>query len=120
MTYLQRLQQSTESKNSVKAEMNSREAQLQLTKDTLDAEKRNLAAQQKLEILKGQFPLNSSAILEAMYEAETAQQNFNDLMSLNIELFPSNISAKETQESPKRAVSNLKPKAVKKTTARRK
>ena len=116
MTYLERLQQSTESKNIAKAEMNSREAQLQLTKDTLDAEKRNIAAQQELSILKGQFPLNSQAILEAQYRAEAAQRNFSDLIDLSLELFPASISKKTVsveEEAPKRAT---KATATKKTT----
>jgi len=91
MTYLERLQQSKDSKDATKASMNSREAQLQLTKDALDAEKRKLAAETKLEALKGNFPIDSGAILVAKYEAEAAEQNFMDLVELTAELFPDNI-----------------------------
>jgi len=59
MNYVQRLQQSKDSKDASKALMNAREAHLQLTKDALDAEKRNLAAESRVEMLKGQFPIDT-------------------------------------------------------------
>lgn len=91
MTYLERLQQSKDSKDASKSAMNAREAQLQLTKDALDAEKRKLAAESRVDSLKAQFPINTAAILEAQYEAEAAQQNFFDLLELGEELFPENV-----------------------------
>jgi hypothetical protein len=115
MNYLQRLQQSTASKDAGKALMNAREAHLQLTKDALDAEKRNLAAESRLETLKGQFPINTQAILEAQYEAEAASRNFLDLLELGTELFPegvrTNVSLKEeeTPEPSKKTTRRTKP-----------
>lgn len=113
MTYLQRLQQSKDSKDASKSAMNSREAQLQLTKDALDAEKRKLGAESKVETLKGQFPINTSAILEAQYEAEAAQQNFFDLLILGEELFPEGVKS-VVAEKP------VAKKTVAKTAAKRK
>jgi len=101
MDYISRLQQSKDSKDASKASMNAREAHLQLTGDLLLAEKRNLAAQSKLEVLKGQFPLNTVAILEAQYEAEAAQTNFMDLVALGAELFPEGVrSSSMSAEAP--------------------
>jgi len=87
-SYLERLQQSKDTKDGRKQEINAREAQVQLMKDTLDAERRKIAAESKLDTLKGTFPLNTSAILEAQYEAEAAENNFTDLLVLSVELFP--------------------------------
>jgi len=100
MNYIARLQQSKDSKDASKASMNAREAHLQLTKDMLDAEKRKLAAESKLDVLKGQFPINTAAILEAQYEAEAAEQNFFDLIALGAELFPNSILMNEKEEAP--------------------
>ena len=102
-SYLERLSQSKDSKDAAKQEINAREAQVQLMKDTLDAERRKIAAQSKLNDYKGSFPLNTTAILEAQYEAEAAEQNFMDLVGLGYELFPDEIktSTKE-QAAPKK------------------
>jgi hypothetical protein len=107
MNYVQRLQQSKDSKDASKALMNAREAHLQLTKDALDAEKRNLAAESRVEALKGQFPIDTQAILEAQYEAEAATRNFLDLLELGAELFPEGVktSAREEVPAPKKTVS---------------
>jgi hypothetical protein len=110
MNYVQRLQQSKDSKDASKALMNAREAHLQLTKDALDAEKRNLAAESRVEMLKGQFPIDTQAILEAQYEAEAASRNFLDLIELGAELFP---------EKTKTSVKEEAPAAPKKTVKRR-
>lgn len=100
MTYLERLQQSKDSKDASKALMNSREAHLQLTKDALDAEKRKLAAEAKLEVLKGTFPIDTVEIIKAKYEAEAAEQNFIDLMELTVELFPENVRFSTEEPAP--------------------
>jgi hypothetical protein len=108
MNYVQRLQQSKDSKDASKALMNAREAHLQLTKDALDAEKRNLAAESRVEALKGQFPIDTQAILEAQYEAEAATRNFLDLLELGAELFPEGVKTSAREEvpaAPKKTVS---------------
>ena len=108
MNYVQRLQQSKDSKDASKALMNAREAHLQLTKDALDAEKRNLAAESRVEMLKGQFPIDTQAILEAQYEAEAASRNFLDLIELGAELFPEGVKKSTKEEvpaAPKKTVS---------------
>lgn len=116
MDYISRLQQSKDSKDASKASMNAREAHLQLTGDLLLAEKRNLAAQSKLEVLKGQFPLNTVAILEAQYEAEAAQTNFMDLIALGAELFPEGVKSRtETTSAPTPKKTAAKKVATKKT-----
>lgn len=113
MTYLERLQQSKDSKDASKSAMNAREAQLQLTKDALDAEKRKLAAEGKVDSLKAQFPINTASILEAQYEAEAAQQNFFDLLVLGEELFPEGVKSVVTERP-------VAKKTVAKTAAKRK
>jgi hypothetical protein len=100
MNYLERLQQSTASKDAGKALMNAREAHLQLTKEALDAEKRNIAAENRVETLKGQYPINVQAILEAKYEAEAATKNFLDILELGMELFPDGVKSKVQNEAP--------------------
>lgn len=101
-SYIERLQQSKDSKDARKAEINAREAQVQLMKDSLDAEKRKIAAESKLEALKGSFPLDTTAILQAQYEAEAAQDNFTDLIILAEELFPENVKQVEAS-APKKS-----------------
>jgi len=109
-SYLERLQQSKDTKDGRKQEINAREAQVQLMKDTLDAERRKIAAESKLDTLKGTFPLNTSAILEAQYEAEAAENNFTDLLVLSVELFPEPIPVKAATASagPKKATKSAK------------
>lgn len=92
MTYLERLQQSKDSKDATKNSMAARNAHVQLSKDCLEAEERKLTAESRLEQLKGEFPINTFEILKAKYEAEAAQQNFFDLIDLSLELFPEQTS----------------------------
>ena len=117
MNYVQRLQQSKDSKDASKSAMNARESAIQLAKDTLDAEKRKVAAEGKVDTLKGQFPINTAAILEAQYEAEAAEQNFFDLLTLGNELFPDNISVREDEISAPKTVAK---KIIAKTAVKRK
>lgn len=112
LSYIERLKQSKESKDSKQAEINAREAHITLLQESLNAEKRKTAAIARLEQLKGQFPLNALAIIEAQHEAEAAEENFMSLVDLSQELFPDNTSI-ETE--PAKPAAKAKPAPAKKS-----
>lgn len=115
LSYSERLAQSKEGREASQNIIKVREAQLQLMKDVLDAEKRKNNALSRLEVLKGTFPLNTAEILTAQYDFDAANDNLVSLVSLSEELFPENTVSENVSEERKAA-----PKKAAKPAARRK
>ena len=108
LSYSERLAQSKEGREASQNVIKVREAQLQLMKDVLDAEKRKNNALSRLEVLKGTFPLNTAEILNAQYDFDAANDNLLSLVALSEELFPENTvtesaQQKETKPAAKKA-----------------
>jgi serine phosphatase RsbU (regulator of sigma subunit) len=89
-SYAARLGQSKEQRDAKQLVLSVKQAQVQLMKELLDAENRASEALEHLESLKSQPKLNFRAILEAKLNFDSEAEIADELMALQLELFPEN------------------------------
>jgi outer membrane protein TolC len=88
LSYLERLQQSQEDKNS-KAELRqAANAKLQLQSDILATEQSVADAEDRLEAAKSSIQFSAQSVVTAQIELEQAQDGLKRIKALEAELFP--------------------------------
>lgn len=87
LKYAERLQKSSEEKESEEIQHRIEDAELQLKSDILATRRAISPARKKLENAKGRFPFDSAFILEQKSELKSLEEGLKELEELQKELF---------------------------------
>lgn len=86
-SYKARISKNKEQKDAEAVLHDVESAQIQLTTDIFAAKTAMQKAKRAFEAAKGNVPFDSKAVLEAGYAAEDAEENYNNLLAVQEELF---------------------------------